>query len=70
LGIALPQEQLGRDGEVAQFGKAAGHIGNVFVHTKNFRNHQHHRQIGFARRCCTVGGHFEIAHHDGDLAHR
>ena len=62
LGIALAHKQLGGNGQVARFGKAAGGVGNVFMHTKNLGQDQHHRQVGFACRSGPVGRHLEAVH--------
>ena len=66
--VALARIQFGRNGQIAELGKAPADIGDVFVHAKNLADHQHHGQILLALRLGAVHRHAEAARRHGDLA--
>ena len=69
LRVALAHEQLGRDRQVAGARQSHGGVGDVLMHAEDLRQHQHHRQPGFAGRLRPEGRHLESGNVDAHLAH-
>ena len=47
--VALPHEEIGRDGEVADLRKPPANVADVLVHAEDLLHHQHHRERAAGR---------------------
>jgi len=68
--VALTHEQIGGQRQVALLGEAARHVGDVFVHAEDFRDHEDDRQVGLAGRPGAIDGNALAVHLQGDRAGR